>query len=251
MPASRTRDDRHIRRARTFILNLQPLDMHAEERLMDQEPTLYAAWRIHDREQTMQYMYEASVMADRPVSDLSEFLAVPKNVLELYETLFFDVRDRLKATGWIMANVLAPLTTHEITPYDPDAFWKGLAYFGGWDVLQVAWSMGSTTASAMAFFNEDIRAKKMLGAAAALHSTKINNFNAVEFVRLHVEQQQHDAQFGQSQAATPLNAAMSRVFESINVTVLKSTARMNAEEPRLQLPGATTIAQAMNIDRDE
>jgi len=31
--------------------------------------------------------------------------------------------------------------------------------------------------------------------------------------------------------------------------VLKSTASLPAEEPRLQLPGATTVAEAMNIDR--
>ena len=194
-------------------------------------------------------MYEASVMANRPPHEMAEFLALPKSVLELYETMFFDVRDRLGAAGWVMANVLSPLTRHEITPYDPDAFWKGLAYFGGWDALLAAWRMGGTTATAMAFFGEDIRTRKMVGAAAALHSTKLNNFNAVEFVRLHVEQQQHDAQFGQAQSATPLNAAMSRVFESINVTVLKSTASLPAEEPRLQLPGATTVAEAMNIDR--
>jgi hypothetical protein len=63
-------------------------------------------------------------------------------VVELYERLFFDVRDRLGAPDFIMSQVVGPKAYMGLNAQDLDVLWKLLGYVHGPDALDAAIPLG-------------------------------------------------------------------------------------------------------------
>lgn len=49
---------------------------------------------------------EGYVLANIPQEEVSKLLGLPQSVVEWYEKLFFDVRDRLDSVAWVSGNVI-------------------------------------------------------------------------------------------------------------------------------------------------
>ena len=109
-------------------------------RLEREYPVLHEAYELWNGARSDRWLFEATVMANAPVEEASDYLHMPIEVLELYEQLFFDVRGYLLHRGHVIANVLLP-SGRSLHPQDQDFFWKLLAYEGGWNVVQQMWEI--------------------------------------------------------------------------------------------------------------
>lgn len=232
---SRSRDDKHVQRAFRFLKRMRKLDIRAEERLADDYPDLYESFKIYDDTQSgTRWLFEASVMANRPLDDMAQFLRVENVTLQTYEELFFDVRDALENRGCIISNVLMPVMTNSVSSRDPDVFWKAIAYFGGWDAVLASWEIGHATPAALDFFNNANRQRVIKNAYDALHSMQINQYTAGEAVKAVQEQRRLDHDTETPVAGDHTHESMGALLGSIQIAVVPARSELPQEEPRLQ-----------------
>jgi hypothetical protein len=234
---SRSRDDRFIQQAWRFIKRLRKLDIRAEERLANDYPKLFEAFKVYDDTQSgTRWVFEASVMANRPVAELAQYLRTDVEMLELYEKLFFDVRDALENRGCIISNVLMPVMTNSVSSRDPDIFWKAIAYFGGWEAVRSSWEIGHASPEAIDFFNKANRQKMIKNAYDALHTLQLHSMNAHEAIKAVQEQRRLDHETETPSAGDPTHESMGALLTSMQITVTPARAKLPQEEPRLQQP---------------
>jgi hypothetical protein len=235
---SRSRDDRQVQRAYRFIKRLRKLDIKAEERLRNDYPDIYEAFKIYDDPQSgTRWVFEASVMADRPIPEMAQYLRADPVVLEMYEALFFDVRSALENRGWIIANVLMPMMTGSISSKDPDVFWKAIAYYGGWEAVQGSWEIGHASPAALDFFNKANRQRITKNAYDALHTLQIHSMNAHESVRNAQDQRRLDHETETPATGDAVHESLGALLESLaRMQVLGARTKLPQEEPRLQQP---------------
>ena len=239
---SRSRDDAHIRNVWRFLKQRRRMDIRTDERLADSVPALYAAFEINeDAGCGLRWIFEASVMANRALREMAEYLKTSLDVLEMYEIVFFDVRDALDNCGCIVSNVLFPLTTNSVVPRDPDVLWKGLAYYGGWDIVKSCWELGHATPAALDFLNRANHEKLIANNFDALHTVRVNNFNATEFVKRGLEKQKQDFEMGTVTHGNQSTTALAGLLSSIRTNVRRTDDKLPAAEQRLQLPRRADI----------
>jgi len=249
---SRTRDDRFVRTAWQFLKRLRKLDIKAEERLANDYPELFDAFKIYDDTQSgTRWLFEASVMADRDTGEISEYLRVDEPVLKLYESVFFDVRDALENRGCIISNVLMPVMTSSVSSTDPDVFWKAIAYFGGWEAVQGSWEIGHASAAALDFFNKANRQRIVQNGYNALHTLQIHSMNAHETVKAVQEQRRLDHETQTPATGDVVHNSLGALLDSIQITVVGARTKLPQEEPRLQQPllPATIDVEAVTVDK--
>jgi hypothetical protein len=218
------------------------MDVRAEERLASNMPDMFAAFEIfEDTSCGLRWIFEASIMANRSLKEMSEYLKTDVDVLETYEIVFFDVRDALDNRGCVVSNVLMPLTTNSVLPRDPDILWKALAYYGNWDVVKTCWEIGHAAPAALDFLNKANHEKVVANAFDALHTTHVNNFNATDHIRVALDKQRQDFEMGNVTHGNQATTALTGLLGSIRLHVRKVGAQLPAVEERLQLPDAPNI----------
>lgn len=205
-------------------------------------PDLHAAFEINEDHQCgLRWIFEASVMANRSLKEMAEYLRTDIEVLETYEIVFFDVRDALDGRGCVVSNVLMPLMKNSVLPRDPDVLWKALAYYGGWDIAKSCWETGHATPAALDFLNKANHERMIHAQFDALHTVHINNHNAHEFVKLGLEKQRQDFEMGNVNSGNQATTALTGLLNSIRTHVRRSDEKLPAAEPRMQLDAPQII----------
>ena len=234
---SRSRDDRHVQRAFRFVKRLRRNDIKAEERLASAYPHIYEAFKVYDDTQSgTRWIFEASVMADRPRKELADYLKADEKMLEVYENLFFDVRDALDSPGCILANILMPFATNNVSSRDPDVFWKAIAFYGGWEAVLGSWQVGHASPEALDFFNRANRQRTNKNAFDALHTLQLHSMNAHEAVKAAQDLRRLDHETETPQTGDQTHESMGALLSSMAITVISARAELPQEEARLQTP---------------
>jgi hypothetical protein len=125
-----------VRAARRFWRSRVPCRTEADRRLLAARmPLLSQAFGIYcDPAGLTRSALEARTLAAEPVGDIARKSAVPAAVVEVYEQVFFDIRDRLTSPDFIGNEVLGPrLRTGGPWPFD--LVWKFFGFIGGVRVL--------------------------------------------------------------------------------------------------------------------
>lgn len=79
---------------------------------------------------------EGYVLARRRTRRVAKKVGLAVEAVEAYEQIFFDIRDRLGATGFVSSHILNPWTERAQT--DPGLWVRAYAYYGGHRVLETA-----------------------------------------------------------------------------------------------------------------
>ena len=226
-------------------MRLQRNDPKAELRLEAEQPDLYYAFKIYENTHTpMRWLLEAGVMADQAPIDMAEYLNTNKKVVEIYEKIFFDVRDALGNTGCIISNVLGHGIMHGTLPRTPDILWKALAYGGGWGAVQAVVENGYVPPAVMDFYRQNFMNAVIINGSITARSVRVNDHTASDHQRLALDLIQKEEELGSAKSGDVAHMAMGGLLKSIKLSVLPSGARQLAEEPRLQqviLPAPSVI----------
>jgi hypothetical protein len=87
-----------------------------------------------DRDRSLRYALEARVLADMPATKIAHLLGAPQLAIEIYESVFFDIRDRLRHRDFVIMKVINPRSDE---PYDwRRSGWKLMGYLGRADALE-------------------------------------------------------------------------------------------------------------------
>ena len=74
---------------------------------------------------------EARILADQPIRAISSAMGVSTGVISTFEGVFFDVRPRLGAQGWILRQVIGLKPSGPLLPHDVIEAWKYLGFLHG------------------------------------------------------------------------------------------------------------------------
>ena len=101
-------------------------------------PTFAAAHQLYVAADEMTWMIEARVLAGLEPSEIARHVAVSPAVIDAYEGLFFDVRDRLNARCYVQLHALRRPSPDDSRMDLVGWLLRTLAYHGGAVVLELA-----------------------------------------------------------------------------------------------------------------
>ena len=117
-------DDDWVRRAARYLRELRK----GFDRAVRLDPDLAAAHQIAGQHSLKRFEFEARILARQPANEIAPRCHLATNVIEVYQQLFFDVRDRLDTPSWITHQVLGPKAWEPLERDDIEWLWKDLGY---------------------------------------------------------------------------------------------------------------------------
>jgi hypothetical protein len=182
-------DDRWIRRARDFLRQLNRLKRDLNHpRLARLDPAILGAYRVRfDNDERFRWQLEARVVGEQPIAQIAERTGPPVDVIDAYESLFFDVRDSLDATDWVATFVLGPRLYEGFGEQDIDLVWKLVAYGFGYYGLEALLETVYGEPPVIGLGGTELGAEVAAGfrRAVALRSVPITEATAPLLIRLH------------------------------------------------------------------
>jgi hypothetical protein len=105
-----------------------------------------------DKHKLRRWKIEALIMARKPADEIAKSFLIATEVIETYERLFFDVRDRLDSRDYVDTTILGPAISNGMFDRDFDFLCKIFAYHYGEVALEVFFhpSMGVSTEATLA-----------------------------------------------------------------------------------------------------
>lgn len=130
---------RWIKRAVNFKVAYENCgsDDLALRRLANMTPDIYWAHKLwHQDKQLMRWDVEARLLARCNNFEAAYSLGLPDAVVEAYENLFFNVREKLQHSQYILHCVIGEAVQRGLSEREYDTLWKIYGYYYGPHVLQ-------------------------------------------------------------------------------------------------------------------
>ena len=104
-------DDEYVRRFREFVLRYRSADQATREQLAWRDLGVFLAYQLYSEQQVNNRMItiiESRILNGCTDQVIADELGTRPEMIRWYSAMFFDVRGRLKNTGWIVDRVLMP-----------------------------------------------------------------------------------------------------------------------------------------------
>jgi hypothetical protein len=98
---------------------------------------IHAARQLHESAAPTRLLVQARLLARQTSLAIAVLTGVPSPVVEAYESIFFNVRDRIRARDWILLHAIGPTVCPKTATPDAGTVLKSFAYCGGPLVLNV------------------------------------------------------------------------------------------------------------------
>lgn len=196
-------DDKLIRRTAHFLVKwnsvpkrvrgLQAIKF-ARQELFAHYPDLYLAYEIFasDTCEKTRCAIEARLLAGQDDNAIAEKLQTMPEAITVYEQLFFNVRDRLGNSDYIVTRVISPLVSNGYETATLDLSAKFFGYFAGPVVLDFILtgfdrnlSLPGPDTTCDAFFDSFFRSSLARRSAEAVNTFEINKFNVMQLFEIH------------------------------------------------------------------
>jgi hypothetical protein len=134
-----------IKRAERFLVAKERTRTHHEQmELVCEHPAIFWAHWLHERtgpnDPLIRWAVEARILARQSDDEIAGRAGCQPEYVEAFESLFFNVRDRLDNRDFIFDTVIKPPGAHCSPRRHCDWVWKALAYVGGPHVLDAVMS---------------------------------------------------------------------------------------------------------------
>lgn len=117
-------DDDWVRRAARYFRELRK----GFDRAVRLDPDLAAAHQLAGQQSFNRFEIESRILARQSGNEIDIKCGLATSVVEIYEELFFDVRDRLDTPSWITHQVLGPKTWQPLERDDIAFVWRICGY---------------------------------------------------------------------------------------------------------------------------
>lgn len=199
-------DDSYVRTYRQFLIRWRNTEEDEEKTfLFPQAPSLYYAqhWHYHP-DPEWRTLLQARILTRASDQDIAEAFGTLPDSVFWYETIFFNVRDRLNCHDWIVKSILGTALTRSthrdgsLTDQQRDLVYKLFGYFGGPLVLNVmisgfdAASFPKKSSEIANWFDNSLKMLLRSRAAAAARIFEINRYNVMQLFELSLGVMNHD-----------------------------------------------------------
>jgi hypothetical protein len=135
---SRRRDDELTRRAMAYLRDLRRCREDRRVKRALTYPDVHAALRLHEQGGNTAVEVQARLLARQSFDEVARHTSVPVEAVKMYESLFFQVTDRLDARDWVTSQAVGWWEFNPATGRDPATVLRGFAYHGGPLLLDAA-----------------------------------------------------------------------------------------------------------------
>jgi hypothetical protein len=131
-------DDAWVRKALGLYRVLQQdTGDRTRQKLVQRKPALYQAYRLYnDGPSLLRWEVEARLLTNEPFEQIAAKCGTTAKVINAYEKVFFNVRDRLEATGYLINVVLDGDLVVRLREDNVGTILKLYAFGGGVAVLE-------------------------------------------------------------------------------------------------------------------
>ena len=223
-------DDRDLIRAYRFLTRRKDRTPSERRRLQKDYPDIFAAHALYRDLTSERWLIEAGLLTDTPFQELAEYVAQSVFAIDTYASMFFDVKAKLKARGWILTRVLMPPRL-DGQPTDVDFMLKAIAYFSGWKTLCEYVEARQLSPATRNYLMGDYRDQVLRRGWEAAHLARINKFNVVEVMEMPLKMLALDLQQGnvsESEMVTRLN----QVFGGCRIGVADPVPMIDEPRPK-------------------
>lgn len=186
LPPSRRRDGtdgfKWINKALIFLEELAEARTDAQRALLaERRPEIFwAYWTYNMQQNPMRHLIEAHLLARSTDYNIGFRCNMAPNIIEAYEALFFNVREKIQHRSYILECVLGPAIHRGLSEREYDLLWKLYGYFLGPHIVDAlegkfvnpTWC-GTPTALGAAVMDDAIGTLK-LKAAVATKTVQVN-----------------------------------------------------------------------------
>jgi hypothetical protein len=194
---SRRRDDEPTRQAKQYRAALHRCRSEADRRRLERKlPDLAAAIAIHEGSTARRVAVEALLLAGEASEAVARRCGVPAEAVEMYERLFYCVRDRLTSTSYILFHAVGAASYRGFDGDDTGAGLRWFAYTGGPRVLDFLLGGGETPGDRLPTEghaippDEAARSARLRRMALAAKALPINQSTAMRLIRLNALQEE-------------------------------------------------------------
>jgi hypothetical protein len=198
---------------KSFLLRWRNRTEAGRDELLHENPGLYYAYQLHENESDdheLEFMIQSRLLSGQEPEDISKALGTLPEAVTWYESIFFNVTDRLENHDWIVKHVLLPAAARNILHDNlgddaaqqqarftliakPFLDWslKWFSYFGGPIICE--WMIGGFKRGATVTRQEDIDAfvdehwsntiRRRSAQAAGIF--EVNKYNVMELFHTH------------------------------------------------------------------
>lgn len=135
-PASRRRDSpvgfKWINRATAFLRERARCQNDTELAVLaERRPEIFWAYWVWNSQNPIKHAIEAHILARGTDYTIGYRCNMPPKVIDAYESLFFNVRDKLQHRSYILNCVIGPAIHRGLSEREYDLLWKLYGYFLG------------------------------------------------------------------------------------------------------------------------
>jgi len=202
-------------------------------------PYLWQAYDIYEgNHKLLRCELEARLLTNDSKEGITKRLSLHPDVLDWYEALFFNVRDRLDNAGWIASKVLGEQMHYGLTEREYNFLWKFYAYVGGSVMLNAIIDrhlspMRPTSPSQLrAFIHDDHRDALALKALIAVRTMPVNSYTQQIIIELTQRYRELELAADKGGGANDMMLAnMKAALEALPWTVGESTDMISSQDP--------------------
>ena len=212
-------DDKYVRTYRHFLLEYRAAadDEERRDRVLAGHPHVYQAhWLYYSPEIDRRQILEARLLTSESFDEIAVRFAVEPPVVDYFEKLFFNIRDRMENSDWIRKVVLGNPDARTmdkkgiVTEETRGFLYRRFAYLGGPLALDAAISgIGSTKMPQRAedvdrWFRDAFGQMVGSNGAAAASILPINRSNSMRLIKLALKEKKTSAK-SRRQASPPVS----------------------------------------------
>jgi hypothetical protein len=224
-------------------------------RLVQQMPDLYSAFTLHTEEAAAaRWELEARVLADESTGVIADTMAMTPEVVAWYEAIFFQVRDRLGARGYIAHQVIK---WHGDSEPDLGQIWKLFAYRGGPVVLESLIhglppaNRPQDVREVLRFIAEDATTTFELKGVVATHLLPVDESTAFKILRGYLTMRQLEARKKARRQvpsrAVDMTANIQAFLDGLPWTHKDANIGPEAGEPSPCLPNGSPLTEGSHL----
>lgn len=197
-----------------------------------------------DRRAHLRWEIEARILARQTDNEIADATGLDPEVLEVYTTLFFDVRPRMANIGYIVNQVIGPAVHRTLTMREYPTLWKLIGYLHGPHMLHAimqgsiepSWpdSGKSVRLAAQEAANNDLVRHALL----ALRTLKNDSYTQDAILGRYLEMQNTDklAGAGAGDGGDSLKAGLHDLLENFKEVVIVGDPRLSSvDQPTMSI----------------
>lgn len=237
---SRAHPDFYVRRAYRYAgAERRAVSPNEKFQLATEFTEMHAAKVMHRSAESERWMLEAAILGNAPVEEISSYLAQPIEVIDTYEKVFYDIREKLGARGYILNRILLPSFRRGLMGRDMDLLPKIISYCAGWEAAKEFIDVTQLGTRTRDWLRLTFRDRILKNAWNAAHRIEVNQFNAVEVMGVLIQIDMMDKSGDQALMKDEALQQITKLFGMAPTTARPADELLAIDEPRVmdQLAG--------------